>query len=141
MKTQKQKGFTLLELMIVVAIVAILASIALPSYQESMRKGRRADGMNKIMELAALQERFYSDNGGYGTLAAIAGGANINSDEGFYVVTAVLGGGGRPQTFILTATRQGAQVDDARCGDFTYTQAGVKGLLNQGAGVTPDQCW
>lgn len=136
---QVNKGFTLVELMIVIVVIAILGSIALPSYQETMRKGRRADAKNTLLELAALQERFYSENGAYGTLATIAGSTTVASPEGFYNVTVVLGGGGRPQTYRLTAARQGGQIDDSKCGDFRYNQAGVKDMVN--ATSTPEKCW
>lgn len=135
------KGFTLVELMIVVVVIAILGTIALPSYQETMRKGKRADAKNTLLQIAALQERFYSDNGAYGALNIIAGSATITSDEGYYDITVALGGGGRPQTYTLTATRLLGQQDDNKCGDFTYNQAGVKALVNQGSGITADQCW
>ncbi len=138
MNNKRAKGFTLIELMIVVVVVAILATIALPSYQETMRKGRRADGKNILLNLAALQERFYSDSGGYGTINQIAGSATITSDEGFYSIAVVLGGG-RPQIYTLTATRQSGQTSDTKCGDYTYTQSGVKGVIN--ATENADYCW
>lgn len=58
-------GFTLIEAMIVVAVIGILTAIAMPMYQDSMRKSRRADAMHDLMELASRQERFYAQNGVY----------------------------------------------------------------------------
>lgn len=61
----KQRGFTLIELMIVVAVVAILASFAVPAYNEQVRKGRRADAMAAMNETAQALERFYTLNNTY----------------------------------------------------------------------------
>lgn len=61
----KQQGFSLIELMIVVAIVGILAAIAYPSYQNYVLRSGRADGQAKLMEILQAQERFYSQNQTY----------------------------------------------------------------------------
>ena len=60
-----QRGFTLIEVMIVIVILGILVTVGLPSYQDSIRKSRRADGMAALMELSARQERFYAQNSVY----------------------------------------------------------------------------
>ena len=131
------KGFTLIELMVVVIVIVILGAIALPNFQEAMRKGRRADAKNILLELAALQERFYSDNGFYGALSVISTGATVTSDEGYYEITAAVAGG-RPQTYTLTATAQNGQDSDTNCGNFTYNQAGTVTV----SGTKPvDECW
>ena len=69
MKLKRQRGFTLMEVMITVAIIGILAAIAFPSYQDSMRKSRRTDGKNALSQAAANMERYYSENNGYCTTA------------------------------------------------------------------------
>ncbi len=64
-KLKKTLGFTLIELMIVVAIVAILAAIAYPSYRDSIRKSRRVDAKSALTDIAQKQEAFYARNGSY----------------------------------------------------------------------------
>ncbi len=78
----RYKGFTLVELMIVVAIVAILAAIAFPTYQESVRKTRRTDAQGMMMQLAQRMERFYAENHCYSNadnlaIAGICDGAAV----------------------------------------------------------------
>ena len=69
---KRQRGFTLIELMITVAVIAILAAIAFPSYQDSLRKSRRTDGKNALTQAMANMERYYTENNTYAT-AAICG--------------------------------------------------------------------
>ena len=145
---KKIKGFTLIELMIVVVIVAILAAVALPAYQDSVNKGRRTDGQNALLNTAALQERFYSDNGFYGALDVITGGgpATIVSSEGLYNVTV-----GCPDTIAECAAAQRAQVytltampdrADSLCGNLTYNQQGVRNASAiADAQQAADSCW
>ena len=70
---RKQGGFTLIELMIVVAVVAILAGIAYPSYQSAVRKGKRAQGRTAILELLQQQERYMTQNNSYLVFTNLAG--------------------------------------------------------------------
>lgn len=145
MKRRRVHGLTLVELLIVIVIVAILGSVALPSYEQFMQKGRRADGKNALLQLAALQERFYSENGFYGTMNNLIGAGNLTSDEGHYLVTvdcnpdsATCAAANRPQFYTFTATPQGGQANDTDCGNFTYNEGGTKGT----SGPDPDgKCW
>ena len=120
--------------MIVVSIVAILASIAYPSYRDQMRKGRRADGHSALLDAAARQERFYTEFGRY---TATLSNINVSAitTEGFYTIALTVGGGG--QTYTATATGQNDQADD-RCGNLSYNQAGVK---SDSGGYGPKTCW
>lgn len=124
-----QKAFTLLELMIVVAIVGILASIAIPSYQESVKKSRRADATGALMVLANKMERFFTVNNTYS-------GAPVDDDTEFYRLTAAVPSA---TTYTLSATPKTgkAQVGDS-CGTLTWNQAGLKG---QAAGLNIPDCW
>jgi type IV pilus assembly protein PilE len=110
----KTKGFTLIELMIVIAIVAILAIIAIPSFQEQVAKSRRAEAMRGLGDLQLRQERWRSNHTTYGTYA------NLGSpvvDNYTLSVSGVSGTG-----YTLTATRAGAQTGD-RCGNYVMTVA------------------
>lgn len=132
-------GFTLLELMIVVAILGIITAIALPSYRASQLKAGRAEAKTALLEVAALQERFYSINNSYSTNAVPLGttSATFASESGKYLVSvAACAAGTIANCFVATATPQGGQTDD-ECGNLTLTSTGLRG---SSAGVAAD-CW
>jgi type IV pilus assembly protein PilE len=123
MSRRNARGFTLLELMITVGIVAILAAIAYPSYSNFAYRTRRADGRELLMRIAAAQERFYTNRNTYATTigALNVGGA---SEKGYYTVAdpAVANAG---QTYILTATPIDIQANDT-CGKLEVNNIGTK---------------
>jgi type IV pilus assembly protein PilE len=79
------RGFTLIELMIAVAVIGILAAIAYPSYQDSLRKSRRSDAINALGAAQLEQEKWRTNNTTYGTLANI--GISATSSEGYYAIS------------------------------------------------------
>lgn len=131
-----EKGFTLIELMIVVAVVAILAAIAYPSYQEYVLRARRVEAQNLLNDAAARQERYRAQNGIYATdVTKLKLPHGVNSENGHYTlsVSAVADDGG----YTLKATRTKA---DSKCGDFTLDAKGVKEMAAETPG-TAAQCW
>ena len=121
---QKVKGFTLIEVMIVVAIIGILASIAYPSYVDYITKSGRSEGVAAVMRVANLQEQYYLDNRAYATDMAKLGLANpFVTEHGHYSVASA-----GTSSFTITATAQGSQAArDSTCTTITMTSAGVKG--------------
>ena len=139
-QTTHSKGFSLIELMIVVAIVAILASIAYPSYQESVRKSQRAEAGAVLLEAAQFMERFFTVNSRYNTNragAAVALPAALTKSPKD-------GGTTRYNVSISAVTASGFTlqavpvVADANCGTLSVTHAGVKGATGT---LGADGCW
>lgn len=134
-----QKGFTLIELMIVVAIVGILAAVAYPSYAEYIRRGHRADARAGLLQAQQWLERAATASGQY----PLALPATLTwSTDTTKRYTIGFKGAPTTSTFTLIATRNagGPQADD-RCGDFTVTNTGLRGADNLGTGTTVEQCW
>lgn len=127
----KQKGFTLVELMVVLVILAILSTVAYPLYTEQTRKTRRTEGRAALLELAQAQERFFTVNGRYAaTLASLS--IDPATENGYYTITTTGGA-----TFTARATASGAQTSDTACTAMTYTNLGEK----SGTGSDTDKCW
>jgi len=123
MRTTRPVGFTLLELMIVVAVIAILAIIAVPSYIEQVRKGKRAEAVQAIGDIQLRQERWRADNSSYATLDELTGSAanstNYNSGLKNYTISI---SGNNATDYVITATRKGDLASDPKCGNFTLTR-------------------
>ncbi len=113
---RRSGGFTLIELMIVVVVVAILASIALPSYQEYVRKGRRAEASQGIGAIQMAQERWRAEHSTYGTFAEIGSPAS----SAYYTFTVT---GNTATSYTATATRKAGtgQAND-RCGNLSVVR-------------------
>ena len=138
-KMQQQRaqvrGITLIELVVAVAIVAILASVAFPSYQQQVRKTRRADGKAELMETAQQLERCYTrfsryNDGNCGVALP------FESSEGYYVVSAAAI---TASAYTLDATPQADQANDTRCGVLRLTSTGQQG--SQGQSTDANECW
>ncbi|MFK7734140.1 MAG: type IV pilin protein [Pseudomonadales bacterium] len=118
---KRQAGVTLIELMIVIVIISILAAVAVPSYEESVRKSRRAEAMTSLMSVMQQQERFFLNNLSYSTSFAALGysdgsDANFETENGHYLITAAACGAGIAQCVLLTATPQGGHTGDGTLG-------------------------
>jgi type IV pilus assembly protein PilE len=133
---RRAAGFTLIELMVVVAVVAILAAIAYPSYTDSVRKSRRAQAKADLVEYAAEAERFRTVNNTYLTAGATTftlPAAKSPREASAPAHYALALSAQTDNAFTITATAQGDQARD-RCGNLSITNAGVKG-----AALT--DCW
>jgi type IV pilus assembly protein PilE len=122
----RARGFSLVELMVVVLILAILAAVAIPAYGRYAYRARRVDGQELLLRIANAQERFYATNNHYGSLSDVGFAAPANSEKGFYLATSdVATGSTSAQAFTATATPQPVQASDA-CKALSITNAGVK---------------
>lgn len=143
----KQRGFSLMELMIVVAIAGIIGAVAYPSYMEQVRKTRRADCSGALVSLGSSLERFYSVNSTY--LGAAAAGANTGAPAVYATSCPVDGGtpnynltiqAATASTYALRAVPVGDQTKD-KCGTLTFSNTGLKGVTGATAGFTWQKCW
>ena len=142
----KALGFTLIELMIVVAVVAILAAIAYPSYQSYILKSQRADAHDSLLRIQLEQERFRANNAQYANAGELTTarpdglGLRDESDDGHYdlAITASSGSG-----FTATASAKGRQANDSGCGTITLevgtTTLGANDEVL--ANRRPPDCW
>ena len=132
--TRSERGFSLPELMIVLVVAAILAAIAFPSYQDQVRKGRRAAATAALIDATSRQEQFFLDNKTYTTTIA-AGGLNMSTatEDGTYTLSVDAPSGAclLDRCYLVRATPQGPQASDD-CGPLTLNSERVK---------TPSGCW
>ncbi len=133
------KGFTLIEVMIVVAIVGILSAIAMPSYNEYIRRGHRADARAGLLQAAQWLERAATAQGVYPTTlpATLTWAGDVSKR---YQIDFEAGNTNAAFTLVATRKSPGAQADD-KCGDFTLTNTGTRGANNLASGTTAADCW
>lgn len=136
---KRQKGFTLIEMMIVVAVVGILAAIAIPSYTEYIRRGHRADARAGLLQAQQWLERAATATGVY-PLALPATITWATDAQKRYTIGFAAGNTNAAFTLVATRKNPGAQATD-RCGDFTLTNTGTRDAINLGSGATAVECW
>lgn len=131
----QHQGFTLIELMIVVAIVGILAAVAYPSYAEYIRRGHRAEARAGLLQGAQWLERAATATGTYPLTAAFPATLQKVPNDRYGIAAASNG-----TTFTLTATPKGAQTGD-KCGNYTLTNTGLRGANGVTTGDIVTECW
>jgi type IV pilus assembly protein PilE len=148
-----QRGFTLIELMIAVAIIGILLRLAVPAYLNSIKKTRRTDAKTALLDLAQREERYLSTANIYTTSAPVLGYSSgtvtasapmsvLSGGAAYYQMSVVVpdpNGSTSSPSFAATAVRIGSQTSDTLCGDYTITNTGKQTVAN--ASNSPADCW
>jgi type IV pilus assembly protein PilE len=153
---QRQRAFTLIELMIVVAIIGILAAIAIPSYQEYVRKSRRTDATVAMSKIQQAQEKWRANNSSY-SVDITSTGLNVSTLSTATTATSesstsTLGGDGyytinissnTATGYILTATSTGQQASDSNCKKLilTVNYGNATPTSKNSSGAASTNCW
>jgi len=132
------RGFTLIELMITVVIVAILAAVALPTAIDQIRKSRRADAITSLNKIAQAQERWRANNASYGSSLASTGLNVANPSSGYYTLSVA---GATAIGYTASASAAGSQGNDAKCTSFTLTMASGEATYTSTGTATAATCW
>ena len=128
-----EQGFTLIEIIITIVIVAILAAVALPAYQDQVTRSRRSDAQIALLGVAQALETCFTTTGSYADVRC-NGSIRAVSDEGYYTIAA---SNRTAFTFTLTATAVGVQARDDECATFTINQTGAQNAT----GTDAANCW
>ena len=133
---KRERGFTLIELMIVVAVIAILAGVALSSYQKQVRKSRRAEAKQGITDVSLREEKWRSNNTNYlGTDSTALNKTTFGAMPNPTWYTIAITTAESPANYTITATPKADQAKDTTCGTLTWTS--TAGTVVK----TPTGCW
>jgi type IV pilus assembly protein PilE len=140
---KKMRGVTLVELMIVIAVIGTLAAIAIPSYRRYLLRSQRSEAKIALMSLQTAEEKFYLQNNTYtnNVTAAPPGGLGLQatSETGKYDITVpTIAGDGSSYTAQAAPRSGGGQTDDTQCLTFTITERGVRGVTGP---YGSQACW
>ncbi len=141
-------GFTLIELMIVVVIVAVLLIVAIPTYLNQMRESRRTEARNYLVELASREERYYATQNAYTSTASNLGYAGFGPGNpvgsGYYYISVTVPDPNiTAPSYLLTATPVAGkgQDKDSYCASFTVESNGKRTALNSASADDSSYCW
>lgn len=150
---RRNAGFTLIELMVAVAIVGILVRLAYPAYTQSVLKSHRAEAKSALLDLAAREERYFSTTNTYtstGTALGYASGTTLTAaaplqvmtgSASYYSLSVQVPDPAAPASspsFLATATAVNSQVGDTKCKDYSLSQSGVQTVSGTDP---PGNCW
>lgn len=125
------RGFTVIELMVVVAVIGVIAAIAYPAYTEFLERSRRSEATEALQNLSTLEEQFYNDNKVYSNSLGALGMPTTTAHD-YYTLSVALDGINQAYTLSATINAAGAQADDTECGVIQLDSDGNK---------TPEECW
>ena len=137
MRMKTSGGMTLVELLIVVAIVSILASVVLPSWNSQIQKARRADARNTLIYVQVEQEKYRADTGSYAPSMSALGISNYNSTSRDYYNISIVSSSKNAFVASATPNTNGGQDADL-CGTFAVNQSGPD---ESGAYASVSDCW
>ena len=147
MPRSRKRGFTLIELMIVITVIAVLAMIAYPLYTKQIRKGRRAEAKEAISTIALGEEKWRVNNPAYTTTVANTGGVSTTTNQYYTIAITRAGSGncvnGTPKAggnnFLITATAAGAQASDTDCATLRWNND--CGTVTKDSTPSGNTCW
>lgn len=143
---KRQSGVTLMELLTVVIVISVLASLAVPSYRRYLLRAQRSDATTALLRLQTAQEKYFLQYGTYvtttaniSTLPPAGLGLSAVSERGYYNLAVAA----TPTGYIFTATPVpgGGQADDTGCVSFTITEAGTKEARNSANAIKTMECF
>ena len=141
MRPALQRGFTLIEVMIVVAILAVIAAIAFPSYMESVRKSRRADAKSALMAASQAMEKYFTERQTYVNATLGSNATDVyktTSPDGYYTLSFSVASTASAYSLQAAPTAGKGQTND-KCVTFSINQAGAKGV--SGGSLNAAACW
>jgi type IV pilus assembly protein PilE len=142
---ERPGGYTLVELMIAVVIVAILSAIAIPAYRSYVQRSQRTEAKTALLRAQGAQEKFFVQYNRYATALAPAVPAGLGTptttETGLYTLALALTDGGTGFRVTATVRAGGAQADDARCATLSIDNNGLKVARNSAGADTTQDCW
>jgi type IV pilus assembly protein PilE len=142
-RAERERGFTLIEMMIAVALVAILAAIAMPNYNNYVRRGQLSEAFTSLSDMRAKMEQYYQDNKFYGaaansTTCPTLSGYSAFPVAGKYFTVSCAGGAAPSQTYVITATGSGGLTTGF---NYTINQIGTKATTSYHGSASTAACW
>lgn len=148
MERNKPKGFSLVELLVVIVVLGIILAIGVPGYRQYMQRANRADATTTLLRIAAAQERFFIQNGSYASTAQLApappAGLGITGTErGYYDLVIAPGPGGLATGYTAWAVIAAgeAQADDSDCAGFSINERGQRVAVDSSGVDRTEECW